>query len=96
MRHPETMFNRKRRLSRYLGTHSSCPTTDGTDLAIWEELMAARKKQRTELDRQIDRHRRDYEQAQEENFKRALSSCWLCSARPENRPCDCDVKREGK
>lgn len=34
----ETKPERKRRLKRSLTTDSTCPTTDGRDLEVWEEL----------------------------------------------------------
>ncbi len=40
--HPETKAERKERLSAYLDTHSTCPTTDGQDLELWEELKGKR------------------------------------------------------
>ena len=94
--HPETMFNRKRRLSRFLATHTTCPTTNGTDLEVWAALKKERRQRRTELDRRIEQHRYEYQKAQDENFRRVLNSCWVCGTRAEDRPCDCDIKRGGK
>lgn len=34
----ETRWERKARLIPYLLTHTTCPTTDGTDLELWDEL----------------------------------------------------------
>lgn len=40
MIHLETKSQRKERLLPYLDTHATCPTTDGQDLEVWEELKA--------------------------------------------------------
>ena len=42
MTFPETKPERKRRLRPYLATHVTCPTTNGKDLEIWEELRRGR------------------------------------------------------
>lgn len=36
--HPETKWERKRRLRPWLSKQSTCPTTNGQDLEVWEEL----------------------------------------------------------
>ena len=41
---PETLTERKHRLVPFLGTHSTCPTTDGQDLDLWEHLCAERRE----------------------------------------------------
>ena len=43
MDYPEIKAERKRRLRPYIDTWSTCPTTNGTDLEVWEELLREEK-----------------------------------------------------
>ena len=45
MPYPETKAERKKRLRPYLDTHATCPTTNGRDLEVWEELKAQKVKE---------------------------------------------------
>lgn len=44
MHYPETKTERKQRLLAYINVRATCPTTNGKDLEVWEELKQWTRK----------------------------------------------------